>query len=60
MFPSVNDLLPATDGEVERLRPFDVLKLNPPRHTCPLCQQVFKDEKFLKRHLVYKHKAQAE
>lgn len=57
MFPTVHDLLPATDGEVERLRPFETLKLNPPQYTCPFCNEVFTDERFYKRHLVYEHGA---
>ena len=57
MFPTIKDQLPTMDGEIEQLRPFDTLKLQPPKNVCPLCGHIFKDEKFLKRHLVYQHRA---
>jgi transposase-like protein len=46
------------DGEIEQLRPFDKLKLQPPQYVCPLCERTFKDEVTYKKHLVYEHKAQ--
>lgn len=59
MFPTIKDQLPSIDGEVARLRPFDILypKLQPPKNVCPMCGHAFKDENFLKRHLRYEHKA---
>lgn len=57
MFPTVKELLPVTNGGLERLRPFETLKLNPPQYICPFYNEVFTEERFYKRHLVFEHEA---
>lgn len=59
MFPSVKDLLPATDGEVERLKSFETLKLNPPQFICPFCHETFDNEELLKQHIANELKEQS-
>ena len=55
----VKDLLPAMNGEVKQVQPFETLKLNPPRHECPFCNEIFEDQDAYMSHLQHYHGAKA-
>lgn len=54
---SILSMLRPLDGRGEELRPYETLKLNPPKYECPLCHKVYISNEKLAEHLERIHGA---